>query len=221
MLWSTLIFGGIGTPLVTQQLTWWFKVHLSQKAHVSRAMLISKLECWWTKFNVELSLIKLKSKVLTIALRTTKLNCKVECWSLSSQMLHTQVECCDLFWFLAGMELHICHHREVTDTIEHALIDCSIIDAFWTKVQHLIDKIADSNLPLTVGLKVFAKVPQTSDLFRKKHTDLVNWIIAIRRSGIHKSAVWHRVHDQTLPPAAIFGSIVKSHLRYQFKLICK
>ena len=106
MLWSTLIFGGIGTPLVTQQLTWWFKVHLSLKAHVLRAMLIRKLERWWTKFNVELSLIKLKSKVLTIALRTTKLNCKVECWSLSSQMLHSQVECCDLLWFLAGMELH-------------------------------------------------------------------------------------------------------------------
>ena len=92
MSWSTLIFGGIGTPLVTQQLTWWFKVHLSRKAHVSRTMSISKLECWWTKFNVELSLIKLNSKVLTIALRTTKLTCKVEC--------------CDLLWFVAGMELH-------------------------------------------------------------------------------------------------------------------
>ena len=69
-------------------------------------VLISKLECWWTKFNVELSLIKLNSKVLTIALRTTKLTCKVECWSLSSQMLHSQVECCDLLWFVAGMELH-------------------------------------------------------------------------------------------------------------------
>ena len=106
MLWSTLIFGWIGTPLVIQQLTWWFKVHLSRKAYVSRAMLISKLECWWTKFNVELSIIKLKSKVLTIALRTTKLNYKVECWSLSSQMLHSQAECCDLLWFLAGMVLH-------------------------------------------------------------------------------------------------------------------
>ena len=29
--------------------------------------------------SAELSLTKLKSKVLTIALRTTKLNCKVEC----------------------------------------------------------------------------------------------------------------------------------------------
>ena len=112
----------------------------------------------------------------------------------------------------------LCHRCEVTDTIEHALIDCSIIDAFWTKVQPLIDKIADSNLPLTVGLKVLAKVRQTSDLFRKKHTDLINWILTMSRSGIHKSAVWHSVHDQTLPPEAIFGSIVKSHLRYQFKL---
>ena len=40
----------------------------------------------------------------------------------------------------------------------------------------------------------------------------------MRRSGIQKSAVWHKVHDQTLPPEAVFGSIVKSHLRYQFKL---
>ena len=117
---STSIYGGIGTPLVTQQLTWWFKVHLSRKAYVSRAMLISKLECWWTKFNVELSLIKLKSKVLTIALRTTKLNCKVECWSLSSQMLHSQVECCDLLWFLAGMELQTSEHR---DQCEHVWND--------------------------------------------------------------------------------------------------
>ena len=65
-------------------------------------MLISELECWWTNFNVEPSLIKLKSKVLTIALRTAKLNCKMWCWSFSSQMLHSQVECCDLLWLLAG-----------------------------------------------------------------------------------------------------------------------
>ena len=112
----------------------------------------------------------------------------------------------------------LCHRCEVTATIGYALIDCSIIDAFWTKVQPLIGKIADSNLTLTVRLKVLAKVPQTNDLFRKKHTDLINWILTMSTSGIHKSAVCHRVHDQTLPPEAVFGSIVKSHLRYQFKL---
>ena len=123
MLWSTLIFGGIGSPLVTQHLTWWFKVHLSRKVHVSRAMLISKLECWWTKFNVELSLIKLKSKVLTITLRTTKLN-ELQSWMLifvkSNHLLHSQVECCDLLWFLAGMELHTSEHR---DQCEHVWND--------------------------------------------------------------------------------------------------
>ena len=111
---STSIYGGIGTPLVTQQPTWWYKVHLSRKAHVLRAMLISelecwwtkfnvevsliklksKLECWWTKFNVELSLIKLKSKIFTIALRTTnwttKLNvdlCQVKCYTLKLNVM--------------------------------------------------------------------------------------------------------------------------------------
>ena len=122
MLWTTLIFGGIGTPLVTQQLTWWFKVRLGWRVHVLRAMLISKLECWWTKFNAELSLIKLKSEVLTIALRTKKLNCKVECWSLSSQMLYSQVECCDLLWFLAGMELHNSRARHLRKNRKTKLI---------------------------------------------------------------------------------------------------
>ena len=112
----------------------------------------------------------------------------------------------------------VCHRCGVTDTIKHALIDCPVIDAFWTKVQPLIDKIANNNLPLTVGVKVLGKVPKTSDLFSKKHTDLINWILTIRRCTIHKSAVYHRVRNQTVPPEAIFGSIVKSHLREQFKL---
>ena len=112
----------------------------------------------------------------------------------------------------------VCHRCGVTDTIEHALIDCPVIDAFWTKVQPLIDKIANNNLPLTVGVKVLGKVPKTSDLFSKKHTDLINWILTISRCAIHKSAVYHRVRNQTVPPEAIFGSIVKSHLREQFKL---
>ena len=82
---SASIYGGISTPLVPQQLTWWFKVHLRRKAHASRAMLISKLECWFAKFNVELSLIKLRSKVLKIALRTAKLNVdlsQAKCYTL-------------------------------------------------------------------------------------------------------------------------------------------
>ena len=112
----------------------------------------------------------------------------------------------------------VCHRCGATDTIEHALIDCPIIDAFWSKVQPLIDKIANNNLPLTVELKVLGKVPQTSDLFSRKHTDLINWILTISRCAIHKSAVYHRVRNQTIPPEAIFGSIVKSHLRGQFKL---
>ena len=54
-------------------------VRSPQSSLYTDRMLISKLECWWTKFNVELSLIKLKSKVLTIALKelqnwTAKLN---------------------------------------------------------------------------------------------------------------------------------------------------
>ena len=70
----------------------------------------------------------------------------------------------------------------------------------------------------TLKLLKLLKVPRTSDLFSKKHTDLINWILTISRCAIHKSAVYNRVRNQTVPPEAIFGSIVKSHLRYQFKL---
>ena len=123
---STSIYGGIGTPLVTQQPTWWFKLHLSRKAHVSRAMLISELECWWTWFNVELSLIKLKAKVLTIALRTTKLSCKVEC--------------CDLLWFLAGLVSLVNHqltwwfkvHLSRKAHVSRAML-ISKLECWWTK----------------------------------------------------------------------------------------
>jgi len=111
-----------------------------------------------------------------------------------------------------------CHRCGATDTVEHSIIECPTIDNFWNHVQTFVDKISSNNLPLTTGLKLLGKIPRADDPFGKQNADLINWTLTIARYAIHKSAVYHRVHNTTLPPEAIFAAIIKSHLRFQFKL---
>ena len=120
---STSIYGGIGMPLVTHNQLLVIQSSSFAKSAGIESNVDQWTECWWTYFNVELSLIKLKSKVLPIALRTTKLNCKVECWSLSSQMLHSQVECCDLYFdFWRGWNsIHTCDGNRCTSPMRICL----------------------------------------------------------------------------------------------------
>ena len=113
-----------------------------------------------------------------------------------------------------------CHRCGVTDTIEHALLECTVVVAFWNYIQSLslIDKISDNCLPLTAGLKLLGKVPREDDPFSRKHADLINWTLTIARYSIYKSALYHRLDNVTIPPEPIFVATVKSHVRFQFKL---
>ena len=111
-----------------------------------------------------------------------------------------------------------CYRCGATDTVEHSIIECPTIDNFWNHVQTFVDKISNNNLPLTTGLKLLGKIPRADDPFGKRNADLINWTLTIARYAIHKSAVYHRVHNTTLPPEAIFAAVIKSHLRFQFKL---
>ena len=111
-----------------------------------------------------------------------------------------------------------CHRCGVTDTIEHALLECTVVVAFWNYIQSLINKISDNCLPLTAGLKLLGKVPREDDLFSRKHADLINWTLTIARYSIYKSALYHRLDNVTIPPEPIFVATVKSHVRFQFKL---
>ena len=111
-----------------------------------------------------------------------------------------------------------CHRCGMVDTIEHALLECPPIVNFWNYVQTFVNKISNSNLSLTAALKLFGKVSKEDDPFSKRHADIINWTLTIARYAIHKSAVYHRVHKETIPPEAIFGSVIKAHLRFQFQL---
>ena len=105
-----------------------------------------------------------------------------------------------------------------TDTIEHTLLECPHVVNFWDYVQTFIDKISSNNLHLTLPVKCFGKITQKNDPLSASHVNLINWTLTIARYAIHKSAVYHRIHKEVVPPEAVFASTIKAHIRYQFKL---
>ena len=105
-----------------------------------------------------------------------------------------------------------------TDTIEHTLLECEHVVNFWDYVQTFIDKTSSNNLQLIVPVKCFSKIPQKNDPLSASHVNLINWTLTIARYAIHKSAVYHRIHKEVVPPEAVFASTIKAHIRYQFKL---
>ena len=111
-----------------------------------------------------------------------------------------------------------CHRCGETDTIEHALLECPTVLTFWRKIEPLLNKISNSNLPVPDSLKALGKILCKNDPFSKQHVDLINWTLTIARYAIHKSPVYHRVHQTTISSEAIFAAAVKSHLHFQFKL---
>ena len=52
----------------------------------------------------------------------------------------------------------------------------------------------------------------------KNVVNLVNWTLTIARFSIHKAAVNFRVNKEVTPILSIFGAIVKSIIRFQFKV---
>lgn len=111
-----------------------------------------------------------------------------------------------------------CHRCGATDTLEHAMLDCPIVDNFWNEIQAYVDKITNKALSLTTQVKLFGKVKTKNDPLGSRTIDLVNWTLTLARWAIHKSAVNYRVRSLTFQPEIIFRAMVKSHLRFQFKL---
>jgi len=66
------------------------------------------------------------------------------------------------------------HRWGETDTIEHALLQCPTVVTFWRKIEPLLNKISNSNLPVTDSLKLLGKIPCENDPFSKQHVDLIN-----------------------------------------------
>ena len=111
-----------------------------------------------------------------------------------------------------------CHRCGDTDTLEHAMLNCPTVDNFWNEIQAYVDKITNKMLTLTTQVKLFGKVKTKNDPLGSTKINLVNWTLTLARWAIHKSAVNHRVRNLTFQPDTIFRAMVKSHLRFQFKL---
>ena len=113
-------------------------------------------------------------------------------------------------------------HRIVTDvvlrTLEHAILDCPTVRNFWHELQSYVDKITERKLTLTTQIKLFGKAKTKNDSLTPRSLDLVNWTLTLGRWAIYKSAVNYRTKNLTYAPDALFKALVKSHLRFQYKL---
>ena len=111
-----------------------------------------------------------------------------------------------------------CHRCGVTDTLEHAILDCPTVDNFWNEIQAYVDRITNKMLTLTTQIKLFGKIKTKNDPLGSRTIDLVNWTLTLARWAIHKSNVNYRVQNLTFPRDTLLREMVKSHLSFQFKL---
>ena len=111
-----------------------------------------------------------------------------------------------------------CHRCGSIDTLEHAVLDCNAVSNFWNQIQKYVDKITDRTLTLTPQVKLFGKVKTKNDTLTPRTLDLVNWTLTLARWAIYKSAVNYRTKNLTYEPEALFKALVRSHLRFQYKL---
>lgn len=111
-----------------------------------------------------------------------------------------------------------CHRCGVTDTIQHAMVDCPIVDKFWNEIQVYVDKITNNMLTLTTHIKLFGRIKRKDDPLGSRTIDLVNWTLTLARWAIHKSAVYYRMQNLSYLPETLFRIMVKLHLLFQFKL---
>ena len=111
-----------------------------------------------------------------------------------------------------------CHRCGATDTLEHAILHCLTIHNFWNQIQTYVDKITDRKLTLTTEVKLFGKVKTNDNPLTPRALDFVNWTITLARWAIYKSAVNYRTKNLTYAPQTLFKTMVRSHLRFQYKL---
>ena len=111
-----------------------------------------------------------------------------------------------------------CHRCGFIDTLEHAVLDCNAVNNFWNQIQKYVYKITDRTLTLTPQVKIFGKVMTENDTLTPRTLDLVNWTLTLAGWAIYKSAVNYRTKNLIYGPEALFKALVRSHLRFQYKL---
>ena len=80
-------------------------------------------------------------------------------WKLPHRVLPTALS----LYRMGVWKSPLCHRCGERDTIEHAMIKCPLVDTFWRQVQHLINKVTNSTLPLTDDIKIIGRLPHRID----------------------------------------------------------
>ena len=109
-----------------------------------------------------------------------------------------------------------CHNCTATETLDHLLLHCPTLVPFWRQIQTYIDKLTNPPITLTDSTKLFG-LPITNKDNERPTKLLVNFILTLAKFSIHKSATEHRLHQNTVPPAALFSSIVQAHIKWEYK----
>ena len=110
------------------------------------------------------------------------------------------------------------HRCSVTDTLEHAILDCLTVHNFWNQIQTYVDKITDGKLTFTAQVKLFEKVKRNNNPLTPRSYRL-NWILKLPRWAINKSNFNYRTKKNlTYAPEELFTAMLRSHLRFQYKL---
>lgn len=120
-------------------------------------------------------------------------------WTIAHRVLPTALS-------LNRIRVHAtpnCHRCGVTDTIEHAMLDCHTVDNFWNEIQAYMDKITNKMLTLTTQVKLFGKVKRKKCPLGSRTIDLVNWTLTLAYWAIHKSAVNYQVRNLTFLPETL------------------
>ena len=188
--------------------------HFYHQLHQSKKPVIPAVDYWKRTLQPEPVFVSEQWKVfysLLITNRQGDVN-----WKIAQRVLPTALS----LRRMGILDSENCYRCGLTDTIEHAFLDCFPVTNFWTFVQTFINKILGTNRPLSRQIKLLGKVARGGEPLSKRHVDLLNWTLSVARYSILTSIVQHRAYQTTVTPEALFKSAIKAHLRFKFKLYC-
>ena len=210
-------FLGIVNPVSGQPSTDLLKCktrHFYHPLHKSQKPVIPATDYWKRTFQPESIFDSEQWRVVFSPLITNRQG------DLNWKIVHRVIPTALLLRRMGILDSEICYRCGLTDTIEHAFLDCLPIMNFWAFVQTFVNRILGSNQTLQRHTKLLGKVGRRGGPLSKQQVDLLNWTLSVARYSIHTSIVQHRAHQTTVTPEALFKSAIKAHLRFKFKLSC-
>ena len=207
-------FFGIVNPVAGQPPTDLLQCktrHFYHQLHQSKKPVIPATDYWKRTFKPEPVFDSEQWRVVFSPLITNRQG------DLNWKIVHRVIPTALSLRRMGILDSDSCYRCGLTDTIEHAFLDCIPIMNFWAFVQTFINRILGSNQSLSRHTKLLGR---RGGLLSKPQLDLLNWTLSVERYSIHTSIVQHRAHKITVIPEALFKSAIKVHLRFKFKSGC-